>query len=101
MLPHLFKEEEWVELMALVSEEKGKLQSHCLVLQHREDGDYICSVMDGVAVGPPIAPSSPTATLAHWGTSSAEAAKATKSANGKLGGNTASLLLLLRHKTGG
>ena len=86
--------------MALVFEEYGKLQSHCLALQHREDGDYICSVMYGVALGPPIAPSSPTATLAHWSTSSAEAAKATKFTSGKLGGATASLLLLPSHKTG-
>ena len=88
---HLLEEEEGVELMASVFEEQGKLQSHCLALQHWEDGEYICSVMDGVAVGPPFAPSSTTAILTHWSTSSAEAAKATKSARGKLGGNTCSV----------
>ena len=101
MLPHLFREEERVDLMASVFEEQGKLQSHCLVSQHREEGEYSCSVMDGVAVGPPIALSSPNATLAHWSISSAEAAKVTKSASGKLGGDTASLLLLPSRKTGG
>ena len=43
--------------MASVFEEQAKLKSHVMALQHRDDGDYLCSITD--AAGPEITLASP------------------------------------------
>ena len=50
-LPHLYTEEKWVELMESVLDQQLHMHFHVMVMQHEDDGDYLCKVSNVLATG--------------------------------------------------
>lgn len=45
-VPDQYTEDERIEMMESVVESQSKLKNHLFVMQHRDDGEYLCSVCD-------------------------------------------------------
>ena len=53
-LRHLYSEEEQIELMESVFDRQLHVHLHVMVMQHKDDENYLCKVSDAPATGNPF-----------------------------------------------